>query len=985
MRYLLTILIVLAILLISTVNAGDLFDRFPPTYDVWSAGDVFSADLDGDDDIDIAVIYNRTNGLNQSFISVLLNNGDGTYADAIEYRTGMTPHSICGADIDGDDDIDLVCVSPILTSSRNIFVSKNNGDGTFASYIPYYTHGSPRYVTIADIDGDLDNDLIITASTNDQLSVMLNDGTGLFGSPAYLGVGAIPRSIFASDLNGDGAIDVAVGNAGGDSASIRLNNGSGTLTYHSYYNIGESQASVTGGDFDGDGDTDLAFAHWTTDTVSILLNDGAGTFGTPVKYAVTDNPRTIRALDFDVDGDIDLAVVGQGGAYLIAILPNNGDGTFALPIGYHGGDLNAALVTGDFDDDGYVDLAVSQGNRVSVLMNNGDESFAGFRYQQIRSIYNMWAGDLDGDWVDDDIATANYSDKSISVFVNNSSDPYASPLYLDLPFSPLSVFGSDFDGDGDKELAVGFSGNTDIYIFPNNGDGTFGSAIVSAVGSEAKYLSGVDFDRDGDIDLLISNQFYPSGIFVSLNAGDGTFGTATYLHDGGAPGEMDVSDLDADGDLDLVFLEFGIIDGFVVVMNNGDGTFADTVSYTTGSIDMVYGLLVEDFDNDGDNDIATSTDDNTSIFLNNGDGTFTDPVHYAGGGRRPLCTDINGDGNLDIIGNGSYPYPVNGILVLLGGGDGTFAEPDHYPIVGSYPVGIDFDADGDIDITTVFATLYNKSGCNNDNDYDADGRGDLCDNCPLTGNADQLDTNGDGIGDACYFTGSVAVGIGVQQDLGNGVEITFDSVDTEGNTAAVYSAVGPDGGGAFSIIPTDLPGYYFVSTDAEFIGNVELCITYDDNGLTVEEEAELALLHYENGQWIEITASHSLDSNRICGTTSSLSPFAVGIVNQPLDVDDNGATILPLEFALSQNYPNPFNPSTTINYSLARRANVKIEIINILGQTVKNLINEEKAAGDYSIIWNGLDDNGHTIATGLYFYRIQSGNFSTSRKMLLLK
>jgi len=979
MRKLLTALTLLVVLQISTVNAADLFDRVPLTYDVWSAGDMFCDDLDGDNDIDIAVIYNRTNLQNQSFISVLLNHGDGTYAEAIEYRTGMTPHSICGADIDGDNDIDLVCVSPILTSSRNVFVSKNNGDGTFATYVPYYTHGSPRYVTIADTDGDFDNDLIITASTNNQLSVMLNDSTGVFGSPAYLGVGTIPRSIFASDLNGDSAIDVAVGNAGGDSASIRLNNGAGTLTYHSYYNIGEGQASVTGGDFDGDGDIDLAFAHWMTDTVSVLLNDGDGAFGTAVKYAATDKPSTINALDFDGDGDLDLAAVGREGARSIAILPNNGDGTFALPIKYYGGDLNAALVAGDLDDDGYTDLAVSQGNKVAVLMNNGDATFAGLKYQQIRSIYNIWVGDLDDDWVNDDIATVNYYDSSISVFVNNNPDPFAAPQYLTLPGRPLTVCGSDFDGDGDNDLAAGISGFTDIYMFPNNGDGTFGTAIVSAVGSGSRYLSGGDFDEDGDIDLAISYEFYPSGVLISLNNGDGTFATATFLHEGGAPGDMAISDLDDDGDVDLLFLEFGLIDGAVVLLNNGDGTFADTVSYTTGSIDRVYGLLVEDFDHDGDNDMAVSTDDNTSTFLNNGNGTFATPVHYEGGGRYLSGADIDGDGNPDISGVSS-----SNLSVLLGAGDGTFAEPDYYPIVGSRPVGIDFDTDGDIDITTVFATLLNKSGCNNAIDFDGDGYGDLCDNCPLTDNADQLDTNGDGIGDACTFVDTAASGANIQQDLGGGIQITYDSVDTEGNTAAVYSTVGPEGG-AFAIIPTDLPGYYFIDTDADFVGNFELCINYDDAGLSAQEEADLVLLHYSAGEWLDITISHNADSNIICGVTDNLSPFAVGLPLEPLGVDENGKTIFPIKYSLSQNFPNPFNLTTIINYSLPHRTDVQISVYNILGQRVRNLLNDNKSAGDYSVIWDGLDEKGEAVSTGIYFYRIETDNFTESKKMLLLK
>ncbi len=91
-------------------------------------------------------------------------------------------------------------------------------------------------------------------------------------------------------------------------------------------------------------------------------------------------------------------------------------------------------------------------------------------------------------------------------------------------------------------------------------------------------------------------------------------------------------------------------------------------------------------------------------------------------------------------------------------------------------------------------------------------------------------------------------------------------------------------------------------------------------------------------------------------------------------------------FSLAQNYPNPFNPTTTILYSLAKRSDISLKVYNVLGQTVRTLIPSQKqVAGQYQVVWDGRDDHGNSVATGIYFYRLKAGDFVKSRKMALLK
>jgi len=92
-----------------------------------------------------------------------------------------------------------------------------------------------------------------------------------------------------------------------------------------------------------------------------------------------------------------------------------------------------------------------------------------------------------------------------------------------------------------------------------------------------------------------------------------------------------------------------------------------------------------------------------------------------------------------------------------------------------------------------------------------------------------------------------------------------------------------------------------------------------------------------------------------------------------------------VQTALMGNYPNPFNPETTISYSIKSDEQVTIEIYNLKGQKVKTLVNEKAKAGNHKVVWNGSDDNGKSVSSGVYFYRMKSGRYTSSKKMILMK
>ena len=100
-------------------------------------------------------------------------------------------------------------------------------------------------------------------------------------------------------------------------------------------------------------------------------------------------------------------------------------------------------------------------------------------------------------------------------------------------------------------------------------------------------------------------------------------------------------------------------------------------------------------------------------------------------------------------------------------------------------------------------------------------------------------------------------------------------------------------------------------------------------------------------------------------------------------VEANGA--MPAEYALSQNYPNPFNPTTSIEYAMIADGAAKLVVYDIVGSEVRTLVNTAVNSGTHTVTWDGRDNAGNEVATGMYFYRLTAGITSLTKKMLFLK
>ncbi len=107
------------------------------------------------------------------------------------------------------------------------------------------------------------------------------------------------------------------------------------------------------------------------------------------------------------------------------------------------------------------------------------------------------------------------------------------------------------------------------------------------------------------------------------------------------------------------------------------------------------------------------------------------------------------------------------------------------------------------------------------------------------------------------------------------------------------------------------------------------------------------------------------------------SGYVTGFAGEP--------SILPASFSLDQNYPNPFNPTTIINYDVASAGHVELKVYNQLGQEIGTLVNSMKQIGSHQVVWEGKDNQGNVVSSGVYFYQLKSSSFMQTRKMLFIR
>jgi subtilisin family serine protease len=336
-------------------------------------------DVNGDGKPDL-VVANLSSGT----VSVLLGNGDGTFQAPRVYAAGIDPSGVALADLRGTGRPDIIVSNYFNNTftSGGVTVLLNNGDGTFGTPTTYTTGGfNSGAVAVGDLRGTGKQDIVVanfydTHFNSGNISVLLNNGNGTFGPHTDYPAGRNPRGLALADLRGTGKKDIIVGDQSSDlffggGLSVLLNNGSGTgFTRTAYTTGGFGTGGVAVADLRGTGKLDIVAANGSG--VSVFPGNGNGTFGPRTDYATGFSPTSVAVGDVNGDGKADILTANSDGT--VSVLLGNGSGGFGPHTDYPAGSSHSGfsdLVLADFLGNHLLDVATanSNSNTVSVLLN----------------------------------------------------------------------------------------------------------------------------------------------------------------------------------------------------------------------------------------------------------------------------------------------------------------------------------------------------------------------------------------------------------------------------------------------------------------------------------------------------------------------------------------------------------------------------------------------------------------------------------------
>ncbi|NOZ61987.1 MAG: T9SS type A sorting domain-containing protein, partial [Calditrichaeota bacterium] len=901
--------------------------------------DIFAADIDGDGDQDIIAAFGEEN-------TVAWYENGNSWNETIITTTAQGASALFAADIDNDGDLDVLCAS----SLDNKVAWYENGNSWNETII---TTNNPSALGIfaADIDNDGDIDVISNSGTDNKLFWYENGNS--WNETIVSNSAKYEKDILATDVDGDGDLDIV----SYSSDNIRWYENGNSWSENAISSFGKTINAIDATDIDGDGDADLLVSINRDKIVKypnycLDYGDAPQVTPKPEEYPTllaNNGPRHEISSDLYLGSLIDSESDGQRTA--------NADGD----------DTDA-----DGDDEDGIDpaqLEISEGMipviDVNVVNNTGNTA----------TVKGWIDYDGDGDFDAGESATSTTSASGV-VSLTFPQVPTGAASATFARFR-VSTDASSLTGPGgfsmngeveDYQVTITLPPDVDVtkddtLITDNDGDG------LADPGDQIRYTTVVTNTGDGDGKNAVFSDTPDANTTLVTGSVSSTQGTVTSGNGAGdTKVEVNIGTLLNTTGVDTITFDVTVNSSIpanithlcnqgLVSGSNFDDEITDDPD-TAPYEDSTCTEVDDDFDDDGVKNAEEGDADR------DGDG-IPDHQDYDPSGW------IYNEDNGDIISGGTISVsPSAGVNIIQDGSSGyyqfTISQNGDYTLSYNPPSGFNLsstcseqsgklDPDPATDPNPYVVGAGSKDGTSNkmtnwncgDNPYYWDFHLEVGDpviinnNIPLHPQPTNITLS--------YFTAELDQ---------NGILIQWGT-ETEPDNAGFNIFRSQQENGEYSKVNDNLiPAQGNATTGTNY--------TYLDSP-------------EQSGNYF-----YKLQSTALTGQNTFYGPISIILTSANINKNT-----IPDNYALSQNYPNPFNPETSIEYALPEPAQVTLSIYDINGHLVRKLVSGKQAAGVHLAIWDGRDNAGAKVVSGIYFYHFKAVSknqiFSKTNKMILMK
>ncbi|HBS88197.1 MAG: hypothetical protein A2W91_05015 [Bacteroidetes bacterium GWF2_38_335] len=475
-------------------------------------------DLDGDNDVISAsefdgkiAWYNNIDGLGTfSSANIITTNAEGVF-------------SIFANDLDNDGDCDII--SGTNTDNDIAWYENTDGAGSFGVKQLISSQTIDAYsVFSCDIDNDGDNDVLSASMTDNKIAWYENlDGSGSFGQQICIAISPKQvKSIYSCDIDGDGHYDIISASIGDNKIAWYRNlDGKGNFGFENIISNSFYLAyCVVACDIDGDGDNDVVSTSYLGNKIAWFKNtDGSGSFST--EFVISDSiirPISVICSDIDNDGDFDILVPSYTGGKIVLYKNIDGLGTFSSEILISASVIGPAyLYSSDIDNDGDNDLLSASLTDHKIAWYNNIDGIGTFGPQNLINLSDganvVYSCDIDNDG-DLDVVSSSTNDRKIVWNENLDGNGNFGPAKVIIDPSPNfvnSLFMSDVDGDGDKDLVSAYDYEIPVLFWCENmnGLGLFSAPkYIESKVDNGESVFVCDIDSDGDNDIVLACDLY---------------------------------------------------------------------------------------------------------------------------------------------------------------------------------------------------------------------------------------------------------------------------------------------------------------------------------------------------------------------------------------------------------------------------------------------------------------------------------------------